>query len=370
MFRIRIGNARALSPPAMLLLIAATVPDVMMAAEQVGPLVERASRFLATTQNEDGSYSSQMGTGITSLVATGLMLNGRSPQDPLVADAIAYLARNVQKDGGIYQAGSRYRNYETCLAMVCFSTANRAGQYDQLLQRAEAFVKELQWDEGEGHDESSTSFGGAGYGKHGRPDLSNVSHLVDALKAVGNGPDDLAMQRALAFVSRCQNLETQHNDTAFAAKNPDGGLYYTPAAGGLSQAGTTASGGLRSYGSMTYAGLKSMIYAGVGPNDPRVKAAYRWAQNNYSVSENPGMGSSGYYYYLHTFAKALSAIGEKEIADADGASHNWRQELIVTLAEQQLEDGSWLNSNERWLESDTNLVTAYVLMTLSYCREK
>ena len=31
---------------------------------------------------------------------------------------------------------------------------------------------------------------------------------------------------------------------------------------------------LRSYGSMTYAGLKSMIFAGVGPDDPRVKAAY------------------------------------------------------------------------------------------------
>ena len=36
------------------------------------------------------------------------------------------------------------------------------------------------------------------------------------------------MQRALVFVSRCQNLETEHNTTPFAAKNPDGGFYYTP----------------------------------------------------------------------------------------------------------------------------------------------
>ena len=34
-----------------------------------------------------------------------------------------------------------------------------------------------------------------------------------------------------------------------------------------------ADGGLRSYASMTYAGLKSMIYAGLDRDDPRVKAA-------------------------------------------------------------------------------------------------
>ena len=336
---------------------------------KIAPLVERAAQFLATSQSEDGSYSSHLGTGITSLVATGLMHTGRTPQDPLVAQPLAYLEQQVRKGGGIYQLGSRYRNYETCLAILCFGAANRDGKYDELLSNAEAFVKDLQWDGGEGHDESSTSYGGAGYGKHNRPDLSNTSYLVEALQSLGSDAEDPAMQRALAFVSRCQNLETEHNETKFAAKNPDGGFYYTVAAGGSSQAGETASGGLRSYGSMTYAGLKSMIYAGVGPADARVKAAYGWVQKNYSLSVNPGMGDNGYYYYLHTFAKALDAMGEDEIVDAAGVTHDWRKELIAKLAAQQLEDGSWLNSNERWLESDPNLVTGYVLLTLSYCRE-
>ena len=35
------------------------------------------------------------------------------------------------------------------------------------------------------------------------------------------------MKKALVFVSRCQNLETEHNTTPFAAKIPDGGFYYT-----------------------------------------------------------------------------------------------------------------------------------------------
>ena len=335
----------------------------------IAPLVQKASTYLAGSQGEDGSYSSQMGLGITSLVTTALMRHGRSPQDPLVAKSLAYLEKHVQKDGGIYQQGTRYRNYETCLAMMCLQTANQSGKYNKILSDAEAFLKDIQWDGGEGHDASSSSYGGGGYGRHNRPDLSNTSFLVDALKSVGNGADDPAMQRALVFVSRCQNLETVHNDSKFAALNPDGGFYYTIAAGGSSQAGLTENGGLRSYGSMTYAGLKSMIYAGVGPEDPRVKAAYQWVQKNYTLTDNPGMGSSGYFYYLHTLAKTLDAVGKPEILDKDGNPHDWRQELVETLAKQQQDNGSWLNKNERWLENDPNLVTGYVLMALSYCRD-
>lgn len=362
----------------LLLIVALAHADVLAAEAkktvnqqpaQLAPLVERAVAFLAAAQDEDGSYSSFAGTGVTSLITTALLRHGRTPGDPLIARSLAYLQTQVKDNGGIYQQGSRYRNYETCLAMLCFAEANRDGKYERLLDSAEAFVKDLQWDGDEGHDPSSTSYGGAGYGKHNRPDLSNTNFLIDALKSVGTGPDDPAMQRALAFVSRCQNLETEHNDTKFAAKNPDGGFYYTAAAGGSSQAGETANGGLLSYGSMTYAGLKSMIYAGVGPDDPRVKAAFRWAQKHYTIEQNPGMGDNGLFYYFHTFAKALDAIGEDTIVDAEGNKHHWRQELIDELARRQQTDGSWINGNQRWLESDPNLVTGYVLLTLSYCRE-
>jgi squalene-hopene/tetraprenyl-beta-curcumene cyclase len=53
--------------------------------------------------------------------------------------------------------------------------------------------------------------------------------------------------------------------------------------------------------------------------------------------------------------------------DADGTEHTWRDELIVELASQQRADGAFVNSNERWLEGDPNLVTAYALLALSYC---
>ncbi len=119
---------------------------------------------------------------------------------------------------------------------------------------------------------------------------------------------------------------------------------------------------------MTYAGLKSMLYAGVGPDDPRVKAAVEWIGKHYDLESNPGMGDAGQYYYYHTFAKALAAVGEETVVDEDGAKHDWRGELIVELASRQQEDGTWVNENSRWLEGDPNLVTGYALLALSYCR--
>jgi squalene-hopene/tetraprenyl-beta-curcumene cyclase len=178
------------------------------------------------------------------------------------------------------------------------------------------------------------------------------------------------MQKALKFVSRCQNLETSHNNTPFAAKIEDGGFYYTPAAGGTSQAGLAANGGLRSYGSMTYAGLKSMIFAGVKMNDPRAKAAFTWIQKNYTLSLNPGMGKQGLYYYYHTFAKSLTVMKVDWVEDSKGVKHDWRKELTAKLMKEQLPNGSWTNSADRWYEGDPNLVTAYSLMALSYCDAK
>jgi squalene-hopene/tetraprenyl-beta-curcumene cyclase len=331
--------------------------------------VARAIDFLRTKgQATDGSYAGATGIGVTAVVTTALLRNGRGPDDPLVANSLEYLEGFIQPDGGIYVPGALYRNYETCLGVLAFGEANRDGRYDQVIAGADRFLKTMQWDEGEGHDRTSVYYGGAGYGKHERPDMSNTQFLLEALKSAGNGPDDPAIQKALVFVSRCQNLETEHNTTQFAPKNPDGGFYYTAAAGGSSKAGETPNGGLRSYGSMTYAGLKSMIYAGVGPDDPRVKAAYQWIQKHYGLETNPGLADNGLYYYYHTFAKALDAMGVDTVEDADGTEHDWRRELREELLSRQRPDGSWINDNSRWLEGEPSLVTGYALLALSYCR--
>ncbi len=343
-------------------------PPIAPDHAKIEQAVNRAANFLKQAQATDGSFSAASGPGITAIVAAGLLRSGRTPNDPVVSKALKFLEGNVHDDGGIYQTGSNHKNYETCLAIIAFQEANRDRRFDKLLVDAEKFVKKEQWDEGEGMDIADLNYGGAGYGSSSRPDLSNTTFLIDALHAVGRGDDDPAIQKALIFVSRCQNLESQYNTSLLAAKVNDGGFYYTVAAGGQSMAGQTPDGGLRSYGSMTYAGFKSMIYAGVKRDDPRVKAAYDWIQKHYTLDENPGMGPQGLYYYYHTFAKALAAIGDEQIVDAQGKSHDWRAELAAKYIASQNADGSWLNKTPRWMEGDPNLVTAYGLLCLSYCK--
>jgi len=343
---------------------AATGPDPKQHAE----MVEKGIRFLASQQAEDGSFSAQAGIGPTALVALAMLENGRTPQDPVVAKTLKYLETAVQQNGAIHLSGSRLPNYETCAALMAFHAANKDGQYDDLIRRAERFIRGGQWDETEDKDAADLYYGGAGYGGSSRPDLSNTAFLIDALKASGAGPDDEAMQKALVFVSRCQNLETEHNTTEFAAKINDGGFYYTPVVSRQDEARQGPEGGLRSYGAMTYAGFKSMLYAGLSNDDPRVKAAQQWISKHYDVDANPGMGDAGLYYYYHTFAKALDAWDRDMIEDAQGKKHDWRKDLTAALAKRQQPSGSWVNENTRWFEGDANLATAFALLSLSYCQ--
>jgi len=351
--------------------IASTKPTIAadkFDAQQYQKCVQGGVDFLLKKALQpDGSYSTgpQSSPAITALCVAGILRSGRSPDDPAVAKSLKYLEGFVQSDGGIYKADSTIQNYETSISIMAFVEANKDGRYTNLIKAAEKYVKSIQWGADGAIDQSAINYGGAGYGRSKtRPDLSNTSMLLDALQAAGDSSEDEAVQRALVFVSRCQNLESEYNTTPFAAKVNDGGFYYTDADGGNSMAGKTEDGGLRSYGSMTYAGLKSMIYAGLKQDDKRVKAAVDWIKKNYDLSNNPGMGQRGLYYGYHTFSKALKMLGGDKFTDAKGVEHDWRAEVLAELAKRQQEDGSWINTDKGFMEGDPNLVTGYVLLTL------
>ena len=194
--------------------------------------------------------------------------------------------------------------------------------------------------------------------------------MMEALRDTGLPADDPALQKALLFVSRCQNLKGEFNDQPWAGKVNDGGFIYTAANGGSSVAGKTGDGGLRSYAAMTYAGLKSMIYAGLTPDDPRARVVYEYIRKHYSLDENPGLGERGLYYYYQTFAKAMALVGKPTLVDASGGEHDWRAELVAALAKRQGDNGSWVNKSDSFMEGDPNLVTAYGLLALAYARPK
>ena len=189
--------------------------------------------------------------------------------------------------------------------------------------------------------------------------------------------DDPVIKRSLVYISRSQNLATdEFNNLPFAAKASDadkGGFVVQPGRRRTTRKAskaTAAEGGLRSEGGMTYAGLKSFLYSGVSKDDKRVKAAIEWVKKHYTVTENPGQKDSGLYYYYHTFAKAMDALGEDSFVDAKGVKHDWRQELFDELKKRQKENGSWANSNGAFLENLPELATAFAVLAISYCKKK
>ena len=369
------------------LIFAATIFQAAFASDietQRKEMLDRAVTFLRQSQVDDGSFSAspRSGIGPTGVVISGLLEAGVSPDDPMVAKGLAYMQKYVHDDGGVYTTGGMFGNYESCIAISCFANANQMikesqklekGPYDELLANAEKYVRGCQYTEEQGYSPDNVYYGGSGYGvadnQNMRPDLSNTHFLIETLKSLGAAEDDPAIQKAIIFVSRCQNLESEHNTEAFAAKNQDGGFIYHPNDGGNSPAGETPNGGLRSYGSMTYAGLKSMIYAGLDEDDIRVKAAHDWAKKHYDVEANPGLGQAGLYYYYQVLGKTLDALKIDVFQSDDGKEHPWRNDLLNALAARQQENGSWVNENSRWMENDPNLVTGYVLLVLAHCRE-
>ena len=122
---------------------------------------------------------------------------------------------------------------------------------------------------------------------------------------------------------------------------------------------------------MTYAGLKSFLYAGRRQGRPAGEGGGRVDPEALHRDREPrAEGQAGLFYYYHTFAKAMDALGEDQFVDAKGVKHDWRQELFDELKKQQKEDGSWANTNRAFLESIPELATAFALLALSYCKKK
>ena len=341
----------------------AVTPELRDAANAAAA---RGMFFLVANQQADGSWRGH--PGITGLALTALYTSPVAADEKVAAAAekgMRWLTGLQRADGSIYL--DQQPNYNTSIAILVM-VASRKAELRPRIARAQKFLLGLQEDEARDVKADDPRYGGIGYGTDKSADMSNMHYAMEALAASGLDRNSPAWEKAVVFLSRCQNLSAT-NDQGFASD--DGGFVYHPSE---SKAGSyekpDGTKGLRSYGGMTYAGLMSMIHAKVQRDDPRVVAAVEWIRKNWTLKENPGIGTDGLYYYYHTFAKALDAVGQDVFVDQKGQRHDWRSELVAELASRQRPDGSWVNENARWLEGDANLVTGYALLTLSYCRPR
>lgn len=348
-------------------------PDL---AQQVSRSINRGLAYLRASQDRKGGWTTdRYGPAVTALVTQAFARDSTyGPNHPIVQMALERIVQYQQADGGIYDRRQNLANYQTSVALSCLAELKDPAQKDRIA-RAQHFLTNLQFDENESVDTANVWYGGAGYNSKKRPDLSNTQMMLEALHQSGLSKDDPVYQRALTFISRCQMNEST-NDQAFAKGASDGGFIYSAADGGVSKANPMIefSKSMRiSYGSMTYAGFKSLLYASVDREDPRVKACLKWIRANYSVDVNPGLrgnrAEEGLYYYLHVFSRAMQAWGEPVLVDDKGVSHNWRVDLCKKLVSLQQKDGSWVNERTRWLEGDENYVTALSILAMQTALE-
>ncbi len=333
---------------------------------------------LAAAQRPDGGwkgFTDASDPAVTSLVALGFARDpAYGPGHPVVRKALRYVLSCKQKDGGIY-GDAGVKNYSASVVLMFLSALKDPALKDEIAAQ-QKFLKEGQWYEDKTDDDGRTIdprhpwYGGAGYGRSKRPDLSNTQMMLEALHASGLPSSDPVYKRALVFIQRCQ-MCSETNDQPFAAKARDGGFIYSPANGGESKAGFVTYGDdkiLRSYGSMTYAGFKSLLHAAVDRDDKRVQLAWRWIRSHYTLDENPNMPGKqsleGLFYFYHVFARALRAWGEPVVIDMDDQAHNWREDLCRKLLSLQKSDGSWVNEADRWMEGNPDLVSAYAILSL------
>jgi squalene-hopene/tetraprenyl-beta-curcumene cyclase len=344
--------------------------------QEMRQAIARGNSWLKDQQKANGQWDDE---GLPALTALALTAAVRDPN----LDRKASLPANLEKgftwllaqqkdDGGIYNRGLSV--YNTATSLTALMAAGRP-DYEPAAVKARKHLIDNQWDLGEKGKTDNPNDGGVGYGsKKDHTDLSNTYLAIEALalskKIIEDGKygtqPDLDWGAAVTFLSRCQNLQ-ETNDQEFASNDPKnkGGFIYSPTE---SKAGEqklpSDRTALRSYGSMSYAGLLSFIYAKVSADDPRVVAVKEWLGKNYTITENPGMGPEGLYYYYQTMAKALTAANLNTLKLADGTEVDWRKDLGNKLLSSQRENGSWVNNDGRWMESNPVLVTAYTVLAL------
>ena len=335
----------------------------------------RGASFLLSRQQPDGAWMRH--PAITALAIMGIADSpeyGKPEVKEKIAIALDFIVKAAQPDGSLTDPRDQrsYPVYTTSICLIALVKFNRPAD-QAVIRRARDYLLS----DDATSDATGAGAAGIGYGRKTRADLNNTAWALEALyltdhldrEPFSKNPEqakkaDLAWDKALQFLTHCQNLAETHQSAWLqsAPAEDKGGFIYSPTEALKEDANPQA---LRSYGSMTYSGLKSLIYAKVSRDDVRIKSALEWIRRFYTLAENPGIGDSGYYYYLHTFGKTLALFGLPTLTDAKGAQHDWRSELIDAIATRQKNDGSWANDKSgRWMESLPELTTSYVLMTL------
>ena len=370
---------------------------------RIDEALSKAAQFLVQRQSADGAWRSQTyglfkdGPSLTPFVMNCLYFiisQGGKPASAAYRKGTNYLVKMVRPDGGIKAEPYGLRFPVLTAASACRVVVLQERTPATLRAQAAwlACLRRYQLNRKLGWEPSDPEFGGWGFAlepprKPGLgepyPDLYQ-SNLVATIFGIGGltgahvPSSDPAYAEALTFVERCQNFPA--NGAPRDPRFDDGGFFFIPRDPGLNKAGvagTDAAGNVRfrSYGSMTADGLRALLRCGLAPDSPRVVAARRWLEWNFSVAIHPGdfppdrivLRDGTYYYYVWAAAHAFLQLKCRQIETRAGKV-DWAEALANELLRRQRPDGAWINPCTDSKEDDPLVGSSWAAATLAICR--
>jgi len=269
--------------------------------------VKRALKYLADSQNSDGSWGGSGYTsdvGIVGLCSLAFMAAGhqpdRGPYGTVLRRATDYLAKHSQRTGLIYNPSAAagppmYGHGFATLALAELYGMTRREDLRDRLENAVDLILRTQNQEGGWRYQPRVA----------DADISVVICQIMALRAAANAgirvPRDTT-QRAIEYVKRCAN-------------NSDGGFSYMPTNRGSGQARTGA-------------GCLALIVMGE-------RSAEECKQGlEYLMTRPPGNRDGHVFYALYYCTQAMYQAGGKYW-------RYWYPKCAEYLASSQRSDGSW-----------------------------
>jgi squalene cyclase len=308
-------SGAAAQPPGDAAAPASAPPEI---TPTIRAAIDNGLKYLAATQNRDGSWRTRGATGgyptaMTSMCGLALMAGGSTPsQGPYarqVSSALTYILRGARRDGLIAQVeedthcmhghGFAILFLAQCLGVE--EDAQRLAQIRLALQRAIELT-----------GRSQSAAGGWLYtpdstGDEGSVTVTQVQGMR-AARSAGIAVPKRVIDNAMRYLEK--------------SANPDGGIRYQVSDAGPSRPAITAAAVVCYYNAGLY-------------DDPRALAALRFAEENLSPTDNNPSRNFGHYFYAHLYmAQAMYLSGDAK----------WRKyfaDQARALLEKQSPDGSW-----------------------------
>ncbi|MHC4742401.1 MAG: prenyltransferase/squalene oxidase repeat-containing protein [Planctomycetota bacterium] len=370
--------------------------------DRIDDSLTAAVEYLMTRQSDDGAWRSETygcfrgGPTLTPYIMSCLLFlpQGGERMQSAFRKGAHYVMDMVDENGNI-RAGEHGLNFPVY-------TAASASRVVVLLDKAEEhkeaqaawldFLRARRLSSSLGWEPSDVDYGGWGFAldipRKPEPgqlkcafcesNLTATIFGIGALRSAKVPSQDPIWKDILIFVKKCQNF---HDDPANSDERfDDGGFFFRPGDALENKAGiagTDRFGRERfsSYGSMTADGLRALLGCGLDPDHPRVVAARKWLEKNFTVETNPGnfaedrevLRGATYYYYLWSFAHAFTRLGIRYVPGKSGPV-NWAEVLAEKVMELQRPDGSWVNRFTDAKEDDPLVSTPWAAAALASCR--